>query len=76
MPKHFNFIDPKLKIECNDNEITVTANAYAKNVELYSNDSDFVLSDNFFDLNAESVTVKILRGEAKNIKARSVWNIR
>jgi len=75
MPKHFEFADPKLKIERKGNEITVSSSAYAKSIELYSDDSDFVLSDNFFDLNAGSVTVKILRGDAMDIKARSVYDI-
>ncbi|MDR0325878.1 MAG: glycoside hydrolase family 2 protein [Oscillospiraceae bacterium] len=75
MPKHYPFKDPKLQVVQNGDTITVCASAYAKSVEIYSDDSDFVLSDNFFDLNAGSVTVRILRGEAKDIKARSVYDL-
>ncbi|MCL2081612.1 MAG: glycoside hydrolase family 2 protein [Oscillospiraceae bacterium] len=75
MPKHFEFVDPQLKVERSGDELTVSASAYAKSVELYSDDGDFVLSDNFFDINGGSVTVKILRGNADEIKARSVWDI-
>jgi len=75
MPKHFNFVDPKLTVVRKGNFITVSAEAYAKSVELYSDTDDFLLSDNFFDINAGSVTVEILRGDPKQIKARSVFDI-
>ncbi|MCL2079947.1 MAG: glycoside hydrolase family 2 protein [Oscillospiraceae bacterium] len=83
-PKHYNFADPKLAIERSGDNITVTAGAFAKNVEIYgsgsddsddSDGSDFLLSDNFFDLNAGSYTVQILRGDPKNLKVRSVYDI-
>jgi beta-mannosidase len=45
-------------------------------VEIYSPDSDFVLSDNFFDMNAGSKTVKIVEGLPKTIKLRSVYDVR
>lgn len=75
-PKHFNFKDPELTAEVVGDEIVVRAKAYAKSIEIYSPDTDFILSDNFFDMNAGEVRVKILEGEAKNIKLRSVYNIR
>ena len=37
---------------------------------------DLVLSDNYFDLNGDSKTVKILRGVPENIRVRSVYDIR
>ncbi|MDR2589714.1 MAG: glycoside hydrolase family 2 protein [Oscillospiraceae bacterium] len=75
MPKHFNFIDPKLTVTREGEQITVSAAAYAKSVEIYSDDEDFVLSDNFFDINAGSTTVNIVRGNPKNLKVRSVYEI-
>ena len=60
----------------NGDEITVYADAYAKYVEIDSPDSDFVLSDNYFDMNAGKKTVKIIRGTPKTIKVRSVYDIR
>ena len=75
-PKHFDFIDPELSYEINGDEITVKAGAYAKSVEIYSPDSDFILSDNFFDMNGGEKTVKILEGEPKTILLRSVYDIR
>lgn len=75
-PKHFNFIDPELSCEINGNELTVRANSFAKSVEIYSPDSDVVLSDNFFDINGGSKTVTVLEGKAENLKFRSVYDIR
>ena len=37
-------------------EITVTAQAYAKSVEIRNEEDNLVLSDNFFDMNAGTKT--------------------
>lgn len=76
VPKHFNFLNPNLHCEINGDEITVYADAFAKYVEIYSPDSDLILSDNYFDMNAECKTVKILEGNPKTIKVRSVYDIK
>lgn len=76
VPKHFNFIDPHLTYEIVDDNIVIYADAFAKYVEIDSPDSDFILSDNYFDMNAGSKTVKILEGSPKTIKLRSVYDIR
>jgi beta-mannosidase len=75
MPKHYNFIDPRITVERAGDSLTVSAKAYAKSIELYCDDADFVVSDNFFDLNADSVEVRILRGNPLKVKARSVFDI-
>ena len=75
-PKHFLFRDPKLRYEMQGDEITVYADAYAKYVEIDSPDSDFILSDNYFDMNAGKKTVKILEGIPKTIALMSVYDIR
>jgi len=75
-PKHFDFVDPKLSAEVVGDEIIVRAEAYAKSVEIYSDECDFILSDNFFDINGGEVRVKVLEGEARAIKLRSVYDIR
>ena len=75
MPKHYNFLDPKLDIKREGSFVTVTAEAYAKSVEIYSEDEDFVLSDNYFDINADSVTVEIVKGDPQRLKVRSVYDI-
>ena len=38
-----------------------------------NDNDDLLLSDNYFDLNGESKTIKILGGKAENIKVRSVY---
>ena len=74
-PKHFRFVDPGLTARIEGDEIVVTANAYARSVELRCG-ADVVLEDNFFDMNGGERRVKILRGEAKEVSARSVYDIR
>ena len=75
-PKHFKFVDPKLTAEVIDDEIIVRSEGYARSVEIDSPDCDFVLSDNFFDMNGGEKRVRVLEGEAKNIRLRSVYDIR
>ena len=74
-PKHFHFADPQLEARIEGDEIVVTAKAYARSVELMAG-PDTLLSDNYFDMNAGTRRVKILRGNADSVKARSVYNIR
>ena len=75
-PKHFKFVDPELSARIEGDEIVVSASAYARSVEIYSDDCDFVLSDNFFDINGGERRVKVLEGTPKNIKCRSVYQIK
>ena len=75
VPKYFAFENPNLRYELNGDEITVYADSYAQYVEIDSPDSDFVLSDNYFDMNAGSKTVKIVEGTPKTIRLRSVYDI-
>ncbi len=75
-PKYFEFKDPNLTYELDGNKITVSADAYARMVEIDSPDSDFILSDNYFDMNAGKVTVEILEGTPKTIRLRSVYDIK
>lgn len=55
--------------------ITVTAKSYAKSVEILNENEDIILSDNYFDLNGDSKTVKVLRGNTDKIRLRSVYDI-
>ena len=75
VPKYFAFENPNLRYELKGDEITVYADSYAQYVEIDSPDSDFVLSDNYFDMNAGSKTVKIVEGTPKTIRLRSVYDI-
>ena len=74
-PKHYHFRDPELKVTRQGALLTVEAKNYARSVELYSENADVVLSDNFFDMEAGTKTVCIVRGEAQDWKARSVYDI-
>ena len=55
--------------------ITVPAKSYAKSVEILNESEDIILSDNYFDLNGDSKTVKVLRGNTDKIRLRSVYDI-
>lgn len=73
-PKHFSFLDPRLEARLEGNEVIVTAQAYARGVEL-SFDTDTVLEDNYFDMDGGTRRVKITRGAPHAVRARSVYNI-
>ena len=75
-PKHYHFVNPHLRYQVAGNQITVFADAYAKNVEIASETGDLVLSDNFFDMEAGSKTVTVLEGNPVDLKLRSVYDIR
>ena len=74
-PKHFNFIDPKLSVRLEGDEIVVSAEGYARSVEIMAG-ADTLLEDNYFDLNGGERRVKVIRGEVKDLQVRSVYNIR
>lgn len=76
MPKFYHYADPKLTYTVENDEIVVTAQAYAKSVEILNENEDLILSDNYFDMNADTVRVKIIKGEPKGIRLRSVYDIR
>ncbi len=76
VPKHFEFDDPHLTVTRDGDSITVKAVSYAQKVNIYSDDEDFVLSDNFFDMEAGERVVKILEGDPKSLKVRSVYDIK
>lgn len=74
-PKHFKFEDPHLTVVREGNTLHVSAETYAKNVEILALDGDVRLSDNFFDMNAGERTVRIVSGEAGQFAVRSVYDI-
>ena len=53
-PKSFGFRKPSIRLTAAETEqafhLTIQSDVLAKNVELYSDEIDFILSDNFFDL--------------------------
>jgi len=74
-PKHFDFVDPQLTAEVNEDEIIVRAAAFARQVWVESEDADMLLSDNAFDMSAGEKRIRILRGEAKNLRVRSAYDL-
>ena len=75
-PKHYHFRDPLLTARVEGDEIVVTAAAFAKSVEIYSDECDFILSDNFFDMEKGELRVKILEGTPTALRCRSVYDIK
>ena len=74
-PKYFRYENPNLRACVDGNEITVYADNYAKSIEILNDNEDFILSDNYFDLNAGSKTVKVIQGNIDHIRLRSVYDI-
>lgn len=74
-PKHFRFQDPELTARLEDGDVIVCARAYARSIEL-STDDDTVFEDNYFDMNGGKRRVRILRGAPKTVRVRSVWDIK
>ena len=74
-PKHFAFENPELSLTRSGDELTVHAKHFARFVEIEGVDGDVRLSDNFFDMNPGEKTVKILEGDAKGFRLRSVYDI-
>ena len=54
----------------------ITAESYAKDVEIRNAEEDMLLSDNYFDMEPGERRVKILRGRPEGIRLRSTWDIR
>ena len=74
-PKHFEFPNPKLSIRREGDALIVSAESYAKCVEIVCEDGDVVLSDNDFDMNAGEKRVTIARGAGSRFRVRSVYDI-
>ena len=74
-PKYFHYLDPKLTVRVEGDEIVVTADAYATSVEIRNETEDLVLEDNYFDMNAGERRVKILDGKPEGLQVRSVYDI-
>jgi len=75
-PKYYKFADPQLSVRVEGDEVVVTSEAYAKDVELLNENEDWVLSDNYFDMEPGERRIKILRGSAEGVRVRSVFDIR
>lgn len=76
LPKYFAYKNPHLQYELAKDEIVIKAAAYARGVEVQNEDETLVLSDNYFDMNAGEVRVKVIRGNTDGLRLRSVYDIR
>jgi beta-mannosidase len=76
LPKFFRWVNPELSCKVEGDTITVKADSYARSVEILNRKEDLVLSDNYFDMNGGTKTVKILSGKPAGIRLRSVYDIR
>lgn len=83
-PKHYHFANPHLAVSVNGDEVTVTADAFCKGVYIYTEDGNLQLSDNYFDMEKGSRTLKIVDSpvwtaehdaDLSTIKAVSVYDI-
>ena len=74
-PKHFEWVNPGLTVRREGDELIVAASAFAKSIEIRSEDPDLLLSDNYFDMNPGERRVRILRGTAENPSVRSVYDM-
>jgi len=80
-PKHYRFADPRLRVECDGEYVTVTADAYARSVMIGAKSGYLRLEDNFFDMEKGSRRVRIVEVEdgtdvgVENLEVKSVWNI-
>lgn len=74
-PKHYRFLDPQLTCSVQGDEVVVRAAAFAQKVCIEGTDGDVRLSDNFFDMQAGEKRVKIVEGDAKQFRVRSVFDI-
>ena len=74
--KYYNYQNPNLKVRVEGDEVVVTSDAYAKYVEVYSESEDFILEDNFFDMEKGEKRIKIIEGAPTDLHVRSVYDIR
>ena len=75
-PKYYKFVNPQLTFRVEGDEIVVRAEGYAKDVELLNEEEDWLLSDNYFDMEPGERRVKIYRGRGEGIRVRSTYDIR
>lgn len=76
-PKHFRFENPKLRAEAvSDSRIQITADTYAKGIEIRNEEDTLLLEDNYFDMNPGTKIIQVLKGELKGLQIRSIYDIR
>ena len=76
LSKRYAFQNPHLRCQRQGDELVVFSDGYAKSVQIEGEDGDLWLDDNFFDMEKGEKRVRILMGDAKKIRLRSVYDIR
>ena len=74
-PKHYPFENPNLSYRIEGQRVIISADAYAKYIEIECEDCEIRLSDNYFDMNAGTKEITVLSGNPKTLKLRSVFDI-
>lgn len=87
--KHFNFADPEIRHEIVGSDrrfsITLSASAFASDVELSFEDSDAVLFDNYFDMTSSApmkIAFNVIGGIetaehlSRTLRIRSVYDVK
>ncbi len=74
-PKHFRFRDPDLRVRLAGRHVCLEASAYARGVEIVTDDPDCVFEDNYFDMNGGTRTIAVLRGSPRSLGVRSIRDI-
>ncbi len=76
-PKYFRFEDPEITLEVlDDTHIRVTAQKFAKNIQILDEAGELKLSDNYFDLQPGSRVLEVLAGKPEDLSVMSVYDIR
>lgn len=75
-PKYFHFRNPHLKVYVEGEELVITADSYARSIQILNEEDNLLLEDNYFDMNAGTRRVRILEGEPTGLQIRSVYDIR
>ena len=75
--KQFHYRDPQLTARVEGDVVVVSAQSYARAVEVRNEKEDLRLEDNYFDLDpGEERRLRILGGEPSQLRLRSVYSIR
>ena len=75
-PKYFHFEDPQISLEVlDDTHIRVTAQKFAKNIQILDEAGELKLSDNYFDLQPGSRVLTVLAGKPETLSVMSVYDI-
>lgn len=73
-PKHFEFSSSGLKVVREGDELVVTADCFTKGVGIEAVGNDFVLEDNYFDMEAGTRRLRIVEGNPDVVRIFCINN--